>query len=888
MRPLELELVNFRSFDAAVVDWRPHELVVISGATGAGKTSLLDAICFALYGETPEVRRSAELLTLGRTHGEVRLTFSRGAEVWRVTRRYGRDAPDPQHLLERLAADGAAPVATIAGQAEVRARLDELVGMDFQAFTSAVILAQGRFAQFLQAAPRERDRILRELFGVAPLDAAREAAGRIAAEARGTADQCARERGRLPDGGPRARLAAAAAARAAAAAAARLAAAAPTAREALDAADEATARADRADALDAGVDALPDEGRRARIAADARAADAACDGARGAREAAERSAADARRALAGARGRHGGGGAELRALRGDLGRLATIEARAPEEERAIAAAGEDLARVEEELRARERLRERARLAQALAAARGAREAAERDDAERAGAVASAKAAAAAARGKAEARERALAHARRLHMAAAIRRELGPGDSCPVCGGTIGAGAHEEPPELEAAERALATAREEARRAGDDLAGARERAGIAARALARARADERQALAALREAGGGEDDDPAGLLERVGDLEGDRDEAAARRGALGERRATLGRELEEAERLRERLGRWAGAAADLEVAIAEVDAAERAAERAEGGVTEALRAEATASAAREALERERVSPVRQAAALLARLLDSPLPEAGLPAPAVLAEADRLVRAARREALAARRGAEEARARAARAEEALRRAVGDLGVASPGHLSATRERAGARLTEARQELTRLERAAARAGELVREERAHRALAERAERVKRDLDVNNFPRYLLDRYLRRLAAGASARLAELTGGAFRFAAAGRNPLAIVDRARGERERSPATLSGGERFLASLALALGLGDVAAESGGRLECLFLDEGFSTLDADSLEQALAGVEMLAGDGRLVGVITHLPGVAERLGASIRVVKDQAGVSRVVA
>jgi DNA repair protein SbcC/Rad50 len=106
------------------------------------------------------------------------------------------------------------------------------------------------------------------------------------------------------------------------------------------------------------------------------------------------------------------------------------------------------------------------------------------------------------------------------------------------------------------------------------------------------------------------------------------------------------------------------------------------------------------------------------------------------------------------------------------------------------------------------------------------------------------------------------------------------------VVDLRRGERTRPASSLSGGERFLASLALALGLGDIAAESGGRLDCLFLDEGFSTLDADSLEQALAVVERLAGDGRLIAVITHLPGVAERLGAVIRVDKDPAGVSRI--
>ena len=95
MRPLELDLTAFRSYDRATVNLRPHELVVISGDTGAGKTSLLDAIAFALFGQTPEKARPGDLLTLGRSHGEVRLTFAARGDVWRVARRYGPDAPEP-------------------------------------------------------------------------------------------------------------------------------------------------------------------------------------------------------------------------------------------------------------------------------------------------------------------------------------------------------------------------------------------------------------------------------------------------------------------------------------------------------------------------------------------------------------------------------------------------------------------------------------------------------------------------------------------------------------------------------------------------------------------------------------------------------------------------
>mgnify|MGYP001351666033 CR=1 FL=1 len=93
--------------------------------------------------------------------------------------------------------------------------------------------------------------------------------------------------------------------------------------------------------------------------------------------------------------------------------------------------------------------------------------------------------------------------------------------------------------------------------------------------------------------------------------------------------------------------------------------------------------------------------------------------------------------------------------------------------------------------------------------------------------------------------------------------------------------------TLSGGERFLASLALALALSDIASGSAGRLDCLFLDEGFSSLDGEALEGAIAAVERMADHGRLVAVITHLPGVAERLGAAIHVSKDPSGASHVV-
>jgi hypothetical protein len=145
VRPLELELTGFRSYDSERIDWRPYDLVVIAGDTGAGKSTLLDGICFALYGRTPETARTGDMLTLGRDHGEVRLTFARDGEVWRITRRFGPRAPEPAHILERLSGDGGEPTQTIAGEQAVNRRILHLVGLGFPAFTSAVVLAQGRF-----------------------------------------------------------------------------------------------------------------------------------------------------------------------------------------------------------------------------------------------------------------------------------------------------------------------------------------------------------------------------------------------------------------------------------------------------------------------------------------------------------------------------------------------------------------------------------------------------------------------------------------------------------------------------------------------------------------------------------------------------------------------
>ena len=105
----------------------------------------------------------------------------------------------------------------------------------------------------------------------------------------------------------------------------------------------------------------------------------------------------------------------------------------------------------------------------------------------------------------------------------------------------------------------------------------------------------------------------------------------------------------------------------------------------------------------------------------------------------------------------------------------------------------------------------------------------------------------------------------------------------LEVLDAWTG-RERPPSSLSGGETFQASLALALGLADVvSAEAGGaRLETLFVDEGFGTLGDRALDDVLDVLDGLREGGRAVGVISHVAELRQRIPVQLRVEKGREG------
>jgi exonuclease SbcC len=148
-----------------------------------------------------------------------------------------------------------------------------------------------------------------------------------------------------------------------------------------------------------------------------------------------------------------------------------------------------------------------------------------------------------------------------------------------------------------------------------------------------------------------------------------------------------------------------------------------------------------------------------------------------------------------------------------------------------------------------------------------------------------------FVLAARLEEVAAAASERLLKMTSGRYSLVhtdarrGGGRSGLGLLacDTWTGV-DRDTSTLSGGETFLASLALALGLADVVtAEAGGtRIEALFVDEGFGSLDEDTLEEVMTVLDGLREGGRMVGIVSHVAELRQRIPAQVRVHKGHAG------
>lgn len=149
-----------------------------------------------------------------------------------------------------------------------------------------------------------------------------------------------------------------------------------------------------------------------------------------------------------------------------------------------------------------------------------------------------------------------------------------------------------------------------------------------------------------------------------------------------------------------------------------------------------------------------------------------------------------------------------------------------------------------------------------------------------------------YVLAARLEEVAEAGSLRLRRMSGGRYEFVHTDRaNPngrrgglgLDVRDDYTGA-IRSAGTLSGGETFMASLSLALGLADVvSAEAGGlELDTLFIDEGFGSLDADTLDAVMGVLDELRAGGRVVGIVSHVDEMRQRIPSRLHVIRGRAG------
>ena len=955
-------------------------LFLVHGDTGAGKTSLLDAVAYALFGRVPGPRNDARRLRCDRAPADVvttvRVEATLGGHRVEITRR-------PEYLRPKARGTGStlqrgkvalrwldrppagAPPTRIEGLTradEIGDAVTDLLGMSADQFFQVVLLPQGEFARFLRADTADRGDLLARLFAADRFDRVedwfaqcrrtsgqrlRDREDRVREMAARVAEAARAEPAPVPDPGWLADLRDGLADRAALAAedAARAGARRDRSAAALRAASDRSARVDRLRALadrrrrlDEGAAAIEQDRRhlaahtragpvvaaartlasarevqqvrrRHRATADGRLQELAATGTDSDRlnlgmlsgdVVAIRSAAGADReqagaliplvaeadeqtrdqaALAAARRRHHRD--EAAAVEVEQ-RLAALPPRLAELDRRVAesrSAGDRLPAARSELAAAQQVRDAARSVPGLrdAAARAAGEAAAATD-----------------RHQSAVDERQRLVQRRIDgMAAELAGGLAAGAACPVCGSAD----HPSPATAGAspvgAELVAAAHRAEHRASADrEDATARRWAADAAAAAA-----ERAAAGLTAEVADSVLRERRSVVDRLAAVARNHD-------ALIGLREAAGKALFEQELRRDELGTLASSgAAEIASLAARIEHRGLRLHRMRAGHrsiqlrrdyllrrASALDAMAESSAALA----DATDQLAQLTATVDGLLDgsgfatvaAAVAAAGVDAPA----------------LAERIRAAEVEAAALRTQEADPELIGldpdeqfDL-AGSSAVAEADSERAEQSAHRARALDDRVRQVSTAAGRLLAAWRAAEPAREHDRQVAALTEVvqgrganllgMSLRTYVLAHRLAQVAAAATDRLTRMSAGRYSFVhstgreargRAGGLGLDIMDGWSGL-VRPAKTLSGGESFLASLSLALGLADVvAAESGGRqLDTLFVDEGFGSLDPEALDLAMATLDDLRAGGRTIGVVSHVDELRLRIPRQIRV------------
>jgi exonuclease SbcC len=928
MRPISLEIEGFTSFrERVLIDLSNLDLFAITGPTGAGKTSIIDAMTYALYGCTPRIgeKQVAELISQGLNRMMVLFTFRSGKNEYRIARAgkwTGKQMNTDIRLEQRSGGDW---VSLADGVQKAKPIIQQIVGLDFNGFTKSVVLPQGRFDEFLKGKAEDRRKILSDLLDLAVykrmMQRANALHGDHKAQAAAITDTLQKEYG---DATPerlaqlrksleqtRPRL------EEIAHDLARLTRCLPTAHSLRDARRQLSKA--QAELKDLGPERKAAEDRLKRIQ---KAIEDLNGKLTGVASALERNTYD-----------H----AEHLRLSGMLDKARRLESVLLQHEQAERARKETAARLQKlDLEAR---RLEANAENAAKDCSGVREELEKHRKalnalqERYGSPAAVQAAIETQKqrlkeetvcGKLktelqskdiernkldkdlEAAESVAIHARerrdrtrseyealvRMHSAELLKLGLQIGEPCPVCEQSITRlpkRRKHQPVEnakqrWNVAEKASSVAEKRvASLQALVLPLERERASLEVRVreseqsireyAERLRPFEGVDLVALKEELERMQRQVEAAAKTVEELTGKSNAAANALKDHQLRRALLQKDIDtntlelqrlqnESERLRDELGSYA----DLKRLQAEVARQEEARSERQRLDNERNTLHPQLSKAKDDLAKamsvlEGLEATRRRVEEAAGMLQSRIQE---DIQLLNAEFPQLKEASGE------------RDEAFQLEQESRKA------------HATRDEIQRRIIELEASIKSVEVRIARAAEMKEQLDRHRTQMATAKMLHQALQGDEFIAFIQEEAYSRLAADGSVHLRTLSAERYSFTIE-KDEFYVLDHWNADEPRPVTTLSGGESFLASLALALALAEgLSGLSSGHtkfaLESLFLDEGFGTLDAETLEYVVAGIEGLSTNNRLIGIISHIPELAERMPARIHVEKSVGGSS----
>lgn len=995
MHPVRLQFSGLRSYRRPTeICFGDLDLFAIIGDTGAGKSTIIEALCFALYGRkswSGSSTKVEDLIADGEQVLRIEFDFVADGREWRVTRARRRSGASPVNKLVSLPAE--APEAD--GAQPVTDRVTELLGLNLQQFTRAVVMPQGRFDELLRASETERNTILTSILGHGDMELVAKHATSLRDEVRPVTGRYREWRRHLPDDPP--------AEEASALQELQVATDKHTAlTNAIDALAEPTDLRDRVlnarsrlqhasdsvpsldedpvaileDCRQRGEALLVEQAAQHELRREAQAQREQLKANIGDALAGFGSAVDLQVAAQRVQESANAFPTDCQAHEGAASALAALQDGAPPEEidpklgTAVAEATARSAAAQEELDTAKTALEEARRSwndyqQALARVRQRAKEMKDADAEvdQAGQeLARAASAEVAAQQQLSTVKAHVREVERANQVAAIAAGHGPGEDCPVCARPL--------PEdftapsnsnLDAATAAVAEARIESERAAAKKRDAQTAHDRAVLSRDHAGTDHQSATERLSECTGsaielGVDTEAADEFTATAELRAKREastenvhDATEReqqaRDALtraeSELTAARNRHAEQLQlaertlskttaavglhhsRVRSLPEEWIPEDLDRPEAQLTSELLQELAERLQGAADRISQMESANNTQIQliddtnerlaeiaaAISDEVAQPSQAALARVNRVLDraSELTDAMLsaselchrefevdngslglapatPAPEDLAAVvalvhHRLVRMRSRQAAAASL-IEDLDEVLSGATDQISDILKKAGVEAVDALHAAAGEASSIVAQATKQLHRAEDAVQEASAVDEVLAIAMPLLANLEVLCTALGKREFVDHLLGLREAELLAEASRRLRDITGDRFGFV----EDFRVANIASGQ-IRSPDALSGGERFQASLALALALVEIASRGGGRLDAVFVDEGFGSLDSNALDVALDTLGKVAGAGKTVALISHLRSVAEYVDTVMLVTRDDVHGSR---